>query len=118
MSGERQLFRDLGDQTGIVSVTSGGEIDAYRNIQETGAYAGQVHDVSLYHVAQALLFLFIITATMSVQCLPTRTTTPSLPTAGGGYVGITREGAELDQLARSMIEASPRFAHIMLSLHD
>ncbi|QGI66652.1 hypothetical protein CEK27_010623 [Fusarium fujikuroi] len=95
MSGERQLFRDLGDQTGIVSVTSSGEIDSYdsyRNIPETGAYG--------------------------VQCLPTRTTTPSLPTAGGGYVGITRDGAELDQLARSMIEASPLFAHIMLSLHD
>ncbi|SCV54027.1 uncharacterized protein FFB14_13431 [Fusarium fujikuroi] len=44
---ERQLFRDLGGQTGIAYITSGGEIDAYRNIQETGAYAGQVHDVSL-----------------------------------------------------------------------
>ncbi|KLO87957.1 uncharacterized protein LW93_5123 [Fusarium fujikuroi] len=73
---ERQLFGDLGGQTGIAYVTSG------------------------------------------VPCLPTRTTTPSLPTAGGGYVGITRDGAELDQLARSMIEASPLFAHIMLSLHD
>ncbi|QGI83890.1 hypothetical protein CEK26_010611 [Fusarium fujikuroi] len=95
MTDERQLFGDLGGQTGIAYVTSGGEIDsydAYRNIQETGAYA--------------------------VPCLPTRTTTPSLPTAGGGYVGITRDGAELDQLARSMIEASPLFAHIMLSLHD
>ncbi|SCN96773.1 uncharacterized protein FFE2_08594 [Fusarium fujikuroi] len=44
---ERQLFGDLGGQTGIAYVTSGGEIDAYGNIQETGAYAGQVHDVSL-----------------------------------------------------------------------
>lgn len=72
MSGERQLFCDLGDQTGIVSVTSGGEIDSYRNISETGAYAGQVHDLALvldlqptspnslcqYHVAQGLFFLF------------------------------------------------------------
>ncbi|KAG4259207.1 hypothetical protein FPRO03_13141 [Fusarium proliferatum] len=87
---ERQLFGDLGGQTGIAYVTSGGEIDAYRNIQETGAYA--------------------------VQCLPTRTTTPSLPTAGGGYVGITRDGAELDQLARSMIEAGAFSVVVQLSL--
>ncbi|RKL46680.1 hypothetical protein BFJ72_g2422 [Fusarium proliferatum] len=47
---ERQLFGDLGGQTGIAYVTSGGEIDAYdsyRNIPETGAYGGQVHDLSL-----------------------------------------------------------------------
>ncbi|SCV54029.1 uncharacterized protein FFB14_13432 [Fusarium fujikuroi] len=53
---------------------------------------------------------------MAVQCLPTRTTTPSLPTAGGGYVGITREGAELDQLARSMIEAGAFSVVVQLSL--
>ncbi|KAF5708716.1 hypothetical protein FGLOB1_6255 [Fusarium globosum] len=46
--------------------------------------------------------------------------TLAIPTAGGGYVGITRDGVGLDQLARSMIEAGASSVVVQISAagHD